>query len=519
MRVQLLLILIGWLGAMVGAQAQLEQARRLEFAVDPNVQESFDVTTLGLKGVLVTVRKGGYYPNDPAQFRFQAYSTDLKELWSAQFKADGRFEPRLSYHDQNFLYWLFQEDNTDNIQVLRVGLNDGLVETFEGDLLNGMDIHHFKVVENLAYIGGSHSTRPVVMAFSFFDRTAKVLPGLYVNHIEISSIEVDPIRREVHVLVHSQKRGCQFSVRSYGYDTKPIRTLEFGGDEHNLISGKLLTVNDDELLLIGNYSADCTPYSQGIYVTRIRHDESGPADADRIQYIEFSALQNFFKYLKPKQQQKMQARIDRRKQENRETKFRYRLLVHDPILTHDGLLLVAEVFFPQYRGNALPYAISTPRVGPSAVDRYFDSYRYTHAIVCGFDRQGNLLWDNCLPIPDMESNELVERVQVSQVEDKLVLAYPNKGEINLEVMQGNRTIRERENFSLKVGANERQKITDSEHENLAAWYGHYFLACGFQKIVDDPRQGFNPREVFYLNKLTYSLDEKPADDKASRSGK
>jgi len=521
-----LLFLMGWLliAACVSVQAQMEQARRLELPTNMEDNESFDVTTLAERGVLVTIRKGGFYANDPAEFRFQAYNTDLRELWTAQFKSDGRFEPRLSYHNHDYLYWLFQEVNTDNIQILRVNLQDGLTETFTGDLLDGFIVNHFKVVDNQAYIGGTHNTRPVVMAFSFFDHTTKVLPGLYANHIEISSIEVDPARREVHVLVHTQKRGCQFSVRSYGYDAKPIRTLEFGGEDHNLISGKLLTVNDDELMLIGNYSTDCTPYSQGIYVTRISHGETGPADADRIQYIEFSALQNFFKYLKPKQQQKMQAKLDKRKLENRDTKFRYRLIVHDPILTDEGLLLVAEVYYPQYRGTALPYVVNAPRVGPAAVDRYFDTFRYTHAIVCGFDRQGNLLWDNCLAIQELESAELTELVQVSQQNDKLVMAYPHKGEIHTEVIQGNRTVREVEKYSLKVGANDKQKITDSENENLAAWYGQYFLACGFQKIVDDPRQGFNPREVFYLNKLTYSLAEKSGDDKEhsgapNRSGK
>ena len=520
MSARLLFFLI-WvlLATHLPVQAQMEQARRLELATDTGSDESFDVTTLSERGVLVTIRKGGFYANDPAEFRFQFYTTDLNEQWTTRFKSEGRFEPRLSYHNNDFLYWLFQEENTATIQILRVNLQDGSTETFAGDLLDGMIMQHFKVVDSQAYIGGTHNTRPVVMAFSFFDRTTKVLPGLYANHIEISSIEVDPIRREVHVLTHTQKRGCQFSVRSYGYDAKPLRILDFGGDDHNLISGKLLTVNDDELMLIGNYSTDCTPYSQGIYVTRISHGETGPADADRIQFIEFSALQNFFKYLKPKQQQKMQAKLDKRKQENRDTKFRYRLLVHDPILTDDGLLLVAEVYYPQYRGTALPYVVNMPRVGPAAVNRHFDTFRYTHAIICGFDKQGNLLWDNCLPIQELESAELAEMVQVSQQADKLVMAYPHKGEIHTEVIQGSRTVRETEKFSLKVGANDKQRITDSENENLAAWYGHYFLACGFQKIVDDPRHGFNPREVFYLNKLTYSLAEKPAHGKDSRSGK
>ncbi|MCY7357546.1 MAG: hypothetical protein LH609_08755 [Rudanella sp.] len=116
------LFLMSWLlmVAHLPAQAQMERASRLELALETGSNESFDITTLNERGVLVTIRKGGFYANDPAEFRFQAYNTDLKERWTAQFKSDGRFEPRLSYHNNDFLYWLFQEDNTDHIQILRV---------------------------------------------------------------------------------------------------------------------------------------------------------------------------------------------------------------------------------------------------------------------------------------------------------------------------------------------------------------------------------------------------------------
>ena len=97
-------------------------------------------------------------------------------------------------------------------------------------------------------------------------------------------------------------------------------------------------------------------------------------------------------------------------------------------------------------------------------------------------------------------------VQVSQQSDRIVLAYPNDGEITTEVIQGSKIIKETEKFKLKTNT-ENEKVTFSAQDNLMAWYGRHFLAFGFQKIAPS-RNYVNQREVFYLNKLTYS-DETP----------
>ena len=264
------------------------------------------------------------------------------------------------------------------------------------------------------------------------------------------------------------------------------------------------------MLLVGNYSNDCSPYSEAVYVTRIRHGDDLP---DVVRYIEFARLQNFFNYLKPKQQQKLRNRVARRRQEGKDTRLRYRLLVHDPLPTAEGLLLVAEVYYPQYRNATLPGYGSQLATGLSnRMGKVLEAFHYTHAFVCGFDRQGNLLWDNCLPIRDLESDRLTPMVQVSQQGDRLVLAYPDKGEINTEVIEGSRVLKEREQFTLKTGS-EAEKVLFSSNDNLVAWYGQYFLAFGYQKITSD--RGFNgpQREVFYINKLTYPVDNLAVDAK------
>ncbi|WP_461137668.1 hypothetical protein [Spirosoma pomorum] len=497
-----LLLLLLLAGPM--ALAQLTQSMRLEMPANPNEIESFDVTPLAEQGVLVTTQTGGLFSNAPTQYLYQRLNWNLKLIWYKIYKQDIKYRQIQAYRNEQYLYQLFREYDTNKYQFLRIHLDDGTIETFEGALLEQFDIRQFKVMDSQAYIGGVYHNRPIVMVFSLFDRSTKVLPGLYANNLELSSIELDEARREVNVLVHSSKRRCQFSIRTYNYDSRHLRTIDFSDAQNNLITGKLLPVNERESLLVGNYSTDCTPYSQGIYVTRIHHDEPATAADDAIKdmkFIEFSQLQNFFNYMKPERQQKILARAKRKKEEGKDYKFRYRLLVHDLQPTPDGLTLVAEVYYPQYRGSTL-----TNTAYVRGMDRY-EGYHYTHAFVCGFDKTGQLLWDNCLPIKQLLSRDLTQMVQLSQQGDRTILAYPNEGAINMEVIQGNKILRETEKIKLGT-SRENEKVMFSAQDNLMAWYGRHFLAFGFQKITSTNYT--NPREVFYLNKLTYDPDQQPS---------
>ncbi|GAB2556333.1 hypothetical protein [Spirosoma aerophilum] len=483
--------------------AQLAQSMRIEIPSDPNEAESFDVTPLGEQGVLMTIRTGSFLDRSPIKLNFQKYDVNFKRQWQTDYKQDIEFKPVASYESGQYVYHLFREYDGDQFQFLRLNLDDGVIDTFDGKLIDQLDVDQFKVMGSQAFVSGHHHGRPVVLSFSFFDNTVKVLPGLYANRMEISSLEIDEARQEVNVLVHALRRHCKFSIRTYNYDSKLLRTIDFDGAQNSLVSGKLLPVNLQESILVGNYSTDCTPYSQGIYVARIHHGEGGSVSTTEtisdIQYIEFSQLQNFFNYLKPHRQQKLLAKAQKKKEEGKDYKFRYRLLVHDLTPTPDGLTLVAEVYYPQYRGSTLAYG-GYLRGG----DRY-EGFRYTHAFICGFDKQGKLLWDNCFPIKELLSTELTEMVQVSQHNDKMVLAYPNEGEITTEVIQGSKILKETEKFKLKTNA-ENEKVTFSAQDNLMAWYDRHFIACGFQKIAATKNANAGQREVFYLNKLTYSED-------------
>jgi hypothetical protein len=489
-------------------RGQLEQSQRLEFKVSTSTEEYFDVTPLNENGILVTKRQEEPYGNE--KWFFFRFDSTLKERWKTEYKLADDLRPIKSYFNKQYLFWLLQEPDTDKITVLRLDMEDGEVETFKGDMLTRADIVHFKVLGNVAFVGGYHNNRPIVLAFSFFDKSIKALPYLYTSNTEISSIELDEQRNRLNVLLYTFKRGnCQFTLKTYSYEGKLVKTTTMPFENNNgLISGKIIPLDEESSLLVGNYAQGCTQYSQGLYFSKIKD-----AEPERFQWVDFSKLENFFNYLKPKRKQRVVEKISKRKEDGKEPKFRYRLLVHDVITHGDEFVLVAEVYYPVYKNNTM-YTNNFMR----NINREFDGFRYTHAIVCGFDKTGNLLWDNCFTLDNVEATELLEMVQVNKRNELLVMAYPKEGKINTEVIDRNKVIREPEVHDLKT-ANDNDRVINNEESQLAAWYDRYFLAYGYQKIGSEKLIGL-PREVFYVNKISYDpTNPRPEPKEDAKKGK
>ncbi len=489
-----------WLLALLTtpvALAQLEQAKRLEFERRPNKEDDYEVLALGREGALLTHKEVDFYAGTPLTWHFTKYDTDLKVRWETDLKVKFPLQPLLSYQTERYLYWLFGEPESQKISILRLHLDTGDQELIEGELLAVDDVSHFRVLGNTAFVAGHYRDRAVVVRFDFFSRQSRVLPGLYVNRLTVSSLEVDDAAQQINVIVTTSRRGrCQLSLRTYSYEGKMLRETALPADDgRTLLSGRVVPLGGGEALLVGNYSVNCSPYAQGVYVAQL--NEGGET---AVKYLEFAQFKNFFNYLKPARRQRVLERIARKKEEGKETRFRYLMLVHDLVPTDEGFLLVAEAFFPQYR-NASVGAFTT--FGRAGADRLLEGYRYTHAMICGFDKTGKLLWDNCLAMPDRLSYELEEQVQVTrQPDEKLVLAYPLEDRISTLVIKGNEVIEDKDDFEL-APKNGPERILATENTTLAAWYEQYFLAWGTQR-KSGTRE--NPaREVFYLDKLGYPV--------------
>ncbi|CAG5004578.1 hypothetical protein DYBT9275_03399 [Dyadobacter sp. CECT 9275] len=476
--------------------AQLLQTNRLEIPSSSSGSEQFEVFPLGEKGVL-TLTRGDEYSSRNENWHFVKYDTTLNAVWRVSYKLDFRYVPVMAYQGEHLGYWLFAQPDSDHFLFLQLNFNDGALDVYKGNLLAGVDVQQFKVIGSKALIAGYYRSRPVVLVHSFFDHTTRVLPGLYERNTEINNVDINEVDGYINVITYAyRKKNCVFEIKTYNYDGKLLKKTSLSDPRNSFISGQIVPLNPDDSYLIGNYSVGCTQYSQGLYVTHVKDNEP-----DDPQFIEFSELQNFFNYMKPKRRQRMMERIGKRKSLGKENRFRYRLLVHELIQMENEIVLVAEVYYPNQK-NSMP--VISGNISRQYIPRALEGYKYTHAIVCGFDRNGKLIWDNCITIKDLTSFDLQEMVQVTPVEDYFILAYPQDGDIHTEVIRRNKVVVEGEKFKINPKS-EKETVLNNEDGYLSPWYGQYFLAYGMQRLGTSLMgQG---REVFYINKLTYNTSD------------
>lgn len=491
-------IIVFCLLSVGSAKAQLSQVGEIDIPKDTKFEESVSVLPLAEKGMLMTLRKESFFSRNKNQWVFHRYDTNLRLLWQTTLPIESGFDAEFSYQNDNYLFWLFAEPDGSNIIITRLDLEHGDLDEFKGKLLGKVDFEFFKVLENTAFLGGSYFEKPIVISFSFFHQKGTVLHGLYDDHLEINGLEVDEKRNEINVIVKERRKGkCGLAIQTYSHEGKSLRTIhvpDLEGNSLSFISGKMLPLNEKETLLVGNYSNNCNEFSKGLYLTRL---EDGLEKGTSI--IKFADLKNFFSFMSPKRQEKMKEKIEQKKKEGKEPNFSYKLLVHNLLPTDRGSLLVAEIYYSQPRNSStLSASIINNRINERDKNYRLEEYTFTHAVICEFDKTGKILWDNALVMDNQRSDELVEQVQVSGINDTWILAFLNKGKINLQQIKNSEHVGEKEIFEIKTENNAKP----DEEANVAAWYEQNFVVWGSRKL-ETKRNVEDPKEVFYLRKLTY----------------
>lgn len=476
--------------------AQLNQLGQIEIPKDSKFDETISVLPLSNDGMLLTLEKESFFSRNKNNWTFFRYDTALHERWQAILNIELGFEAVTSYQNEQYLFWLFAEPETPKIIIVRLNLEHGEIDEFKGELLGAVDIDFFKVLGNTAFLGGSYTEKPIVISFSFFHQKGTVLHGLYDEHLEINGLEIDEKRNEINVIVKERRKGkCGLAIQSYSAEGKSLRTIhvpDLDGNSLSFISGKMLPLNEKETLLVGNYSNNCNDFSKGLYLTRL---EEGLEKGTSI--IKFADLKNFFSFMSPKRQEKMKERIEQKKKEGKEPNFSYKLLVHNLIQTTKGSLLIAEIYYSQPKSGA-SLSASILSAKSKEKEKTTEDYTFTHAIICEFDKTGKILWDNALVMDNLQSDELVEQVQVSKLDDKWLLAFLKKGKLNLQQIRESENVGDKETFEIKTESSAKP----DEDTNVAAWYDQNFVAWGTRKI-EGKRHEDPTKEVFYLHKLGY----------------
>jgi hypothetical protein len=205
-----------------------------------------------------------------------------------------------------------------------------------------------------------------------------------------------------------------------------------------------------------------------------------------------------------KREKRVKERIERRRIRGKKLKFNYRFIVHEIVPYNNQFILLGEAFYPRYSNvdRNLGFFYASYPSGTMRDGRVFDGYRYTHAVVMGFDRNGKLLWDNSFEINDVKTFSLEQFVRLETYPDRIALLYLFENQLRSKIIKGNEVLEGKTVEPIKT--NDEKDVSKTERwstSKLDYWYGNYFYAFGIQQIFNSEK---GSRRVFFLNKVSHA---------------
>lgn len=497
----LILIIFSVLVATSATKGQITQPQRFETTMESG-QEYHRIFSAEKAGLMLYREKEDRAEGGMKRWEFSAIDTSLDERWTKLLSIDYKLDiVGYAYSNANAFFLLKNSTNPkEDFTLIKMDVLSGDTIYHLVKQLIPMDLTHFEIVGNAALIGGMINQRPTIVHYDMRSRKSKVIPGIYKGESQILELKVDPETETFNVLITEKtlNRYSTITLMSFTEDGVLLQNTRLEPeDEKSLIFAGSTPFKEDEIMVTGTYSHKRSAYSRGVFIARV--DSYGNQE---IAYYSYADLENFFKYMPARREARVQKRIERSQIKGKKAKFTYRLLVRDVIEKEGNYVMVGEAFYPRYYNSHLFGAYSSPFRGYRASD--FVGYKFTHAIVIGFNSEGEVLWDNSFEINDVESYSLNDEVVNIGIEgDRVVLLYLYDGEIRSKIITGGEVIEGESSEDIRLNSESQVvKSYKDQYGGLEAWYDNYFFAYGVQRIKNKESSGIE-KEVFFINKISF----------------
>ena len=492
------------MGLSLPGFTQVEQSNRFEVEIHA-FDKQYDVINGGVDGILLVRQTDERNRKGDHRFELLSLDTALKTNWEKEMYINRFWEYRgYDYSDGNyFLLFKYHRRNSRDLKILKLNLINGDTVHYTIRNLIPIELTEFEMTQNAALLGGYFNYNPLVIYFNLSTLKSKVLPGIYQNRTELIQIKVDDDKNSFVVIVSEKtfdKRNT-LAIKTYDSSGELIGNEKLEPEEDKgLIYGRAAEFDFDISLLAGTYSTKRGTFSRGLFVATVNTNGE-----QNINYYNFADLENFFNYMKAKRRKRIANRIERKRINGKKIKFNYRLLVHDIIESEGQYIMIGEAFYPKYNTSSSFASSNSVYQGQSNYGSYFAGYRYTHAVVIGFDKKGNVLWDNSFEIEDVLSYNLDQFVHADIKDDHIVLLYMYDNEIRTKIIKRKEVLEGKSFDAIKLTfEDDVLRDTYSEISGLEPWYDDTFYAYGTQQIKNLKDTGVKlNRHVFYINKVKY----------------
>ena len=485
----------------------LVQPNRVEFEAG-KLHEDYTLINGGYDGIAVIQQT---YKKVEGKYAWHVTKLDtaLQEQWKKTLFVD--VTARLlgyEYHEgKYYLLLTASQYRNQDLLVYEIDL-DGAVKEFEITTVFPIRLEYFEVIGETILLGGNVNNKPAIITYNVHEKKPRVLPGFYENRNQLLDIIIDDDELMFTVILREKLVSRQYTVRAKTFTSEGLMVQDLfitAGEKKNLIDGASTTFDNGIQMVAGAHSRRSTSYSKGLYLAKFVNGRQ-----QFVKYHNYADLENFFGYMNQKREKRIKNRIQKRKDLGKNSKFNYRLLVHEMKELEDGVnLMVAEAYYPRYsNSNSLnsPYSYGYSGRG---VPTTFMGYKFTHAIIVAFNNNGEILWDHSFKIKDVQTYSLDKLVSVGNFADATVLMYLDENEIRSKVVRENDVVEGKTFNPVKLNdTNEEVRTRNPLQEGIDHWYDECFYAYGVHNLAKPGPLGFkSSRKVFYINKIQYNGDQ------------
>ncbi len=524
------------------------QTARVEVPLDPSTD---DVLVLALPqdtAVVLLLRRQVAGQRQP-RYSWQHYGAGLRLRREVEITVPPDYEPQRLCAEPGVVYALFRAGSpAGRVLAVAYDVRGGQVRAQTFDTKLSRDVISLKAVGGrlLATVTLADQLHQTVLLLDVASGGFQFLPAVYEPlSTELTSVANRPAGHAEFVLSQSNGRKQRLLLKRLSAERGELLSSEYvqAESERSLLTAQLSPPADTSArLLAGLYALRDPRYAQGLFATDLtpraaRIDPSRPA----LHFYDFKRLRHFFDYLKPAREARLLDRAARREaREEPPLRWHYRLLLHELLpQPGGGYVLLAEAYEPVYAGAGLSNGGIMPLGSPysylggmgqypnstfgvpgysTGLSRYgypnnrgLSGFRTTHALACGFDRKGNLLWDNAFVVESgMVRTGPEEAVQpVLLPGGGLVLAYLLDNELHYKRIQQSEPAPNDAKVELLTQLSQptadpaapREKVLDVRQPDVFPWVGNQLIASGFQRIRPVGRGA--ERQVFFLQVLRF----------------
>lgn len=501
------------------------QAARTELLLDPTTDEVQVQPLPADTAVVLLIRHEGVGLRNKARYVFQQYGANLHLRREVQVDIPPEFEVQRLCAEPGIVYALFRApETTGKLLAVAYDAHGGQVrvQPFDTKLCRqvvGLKAMAGRLLANVTLADQLHQT---VLLLDVATGHFQFLPSLYEPlETGVTSVADRPAGHAEFVLSQSNGRKQRLQLKRLSAEHGQLLNSEFvqTESERSLLTAQLSPPEDTTTrLLAGTYGLRDVHYAQGLFATDLTPRAAASATGrPALRFYDFKRFRHFFDYLNPAREARLRDRSARRDaREASPLHWHFRLLLHELLpQPGGGYTLVAEVYTQQYdysntsnwRGSNIGTygAMMRPYQAYNnyGASRSLSGFRTSHVLVCGFDKRGNLLWDNTFVVgPGLVRSGLEEAVQPLVLADgNMVLAYLLDNELHYKrIRQGEPSPNDTKVELLTSANSQVEKVLEVEQPDLLPWGDNKFIASGFQRIKVD--RGAE-RQVFFLQALHF----------------